>query len=97
MNIIFPKTPIFSAPRVVKNDAFPKKAHLRGLYPFTLPSVDSQVANSTGLRVCMKTVLDRVNNEPIRVEGYIPWTCELADQALAGTQIGYYSATRNTF
>jgi hypothetical protein len=56
---IFPKTPTLSAPSVVKIDAFLKNAQLRGFYPLTLPSVDSQVANSTGLRVCMKTVLEQ--------------------------------------
>jgi hypothetical protein len=88
--------PTLSAPSVVKSDAFPKNAHLRGLYPLTLPSDDSQVANSTGLRVCIKTVLDKVNNELKCVKNYIPWTCELADQALAGAQIGDYPTTRNT-
>jgi hypothetical protein len=28
--------------------------------------------------------------------GYIPWACELANQALARAQIGDYPATRNT-
>lgn len=46
----------------------------------------------------MKTVLESVScGSKNRVDDYIPWTCEFADQALIGAQIGYYAATRNTF
>lgn len=58
----FPTMPALTVASDVYTEHFPKNAQLRGLYPLTLPSVASQVANSTGLRVCMKTVLDWVNN-----------------------------------
>lgn len=63
----------------------------------TLPSVASQVANSTGLRVCIKTVLDSVNDgSKYKRRGHIPWTSKLAHQALVGAQIANYATTGNT-
>lgn len=93
----FPTRPALTVASDVYTEHFPKNAQLRGLYPLTLPSVASQVANSTGLRVCMKMVLDRVNSKPEYTERrHIPWTYKLTHQALTGAQIANYSTTGNT-